>query len=339
MRKLIQRMEMNIMKIAVDEVKSDLYNSIYRSNNDISALVETLRQDPNNSSCMIIVDDDNNIICGVDVWRAYKQLDNEGIQGFSKIKAAKQSYKNDENIVAMIENHDHSHSSNEELCRATYAYYESYRRCYEKGHEFYLTGKQLYKILPSIFEIKQVSDRTKNLSWSCYEDYISVGRKIHELEEQNDYDNLECLMILLENNSPLSMRHDGLLSQISEWTDEIRAEIRKTGRESGVSKGIIKRIAKKKSAQISNSSVETSNTDEPINVVADLWDEERDRSMNSFDLLDSAYNTIESCWNGVKSIIEYESETEMTTEARERGYEVLSLLEEMTKYVTERFSL
>ena len=328
------------MKIAVDEVKSDLYESIYGNNSDISSLVESLKQDHNNLSCEIIIDDNNNIICGVDIWRACKQLNNEGFAGFSKIKAARQSFDSyDTTILTMIEKHDHSNSSNEELCRATFAYYESYRKCYEKGHEKYLTGKQLYKIMPKIFEIKQTSDSKKMLGGSCYEDYIRVGRIIHELEEQGNYENLECLLIQLDNISPLTMRHDGLISNINEWTDEFRAKIRKAGRENGTSKNVVSRIAKKKAAQrVANSGKEIG-AKEPVDVVADLWDEERDRSMDSLDLLLNAYSMIESCYNSVKSMIEYEPETEITQEAREQGHQVLSLLDEMTKYVTERFSL
>ena len=72
-----------------------------------------------------------------------------------------------------------------------------------------MTGKQLYKVMPNIFEIKQTSDFKKLLGGSCYEDYIRVGRIIHELEEQGNYENLECLLIQLDNISPLTMRHDG----------------------------------------------------------------------------------------------------------------------------------
>lgn len=333
----LMRKERFIMQMQVKDLKPyEAYNRIYSSQNDVSELAELIRNNTD-SYIPIVIDEDRNIIVGIDTWRALKQISPDGT---ISVRVCEQSFSSeDEKVLTMIQNYNHKGASTEELCRATYAYYESYRKCYSKGHELYLTSKQLYAILPKIFKIKKTSDPTKALSGKCYEDYISVGRKIHELEEQNEYDNLECLLIQLENISPLTMRHDGLLSQIYEWTDEIRAEIRKLGREKGISVNVISRIVKEKKIQKTDSSDKTTVTNEPIDVVADLWDEERDRSMNSYDLLNNTYETIASCYNSVRSMIEYESETEVTPKAREKGYEVLCLLGEITEYITKRFCL
>ena len=292
------------MKIAVDSIKSDLYDSIYKDSLDISNAVESIRaNDGNVSPLTIVVDNNNNLISGVDIWKAYKQLSDEGFPGVSEIKVTKKKFNNDdEATMAIIKSHDHTNSSTEDLCRATYAYYESYRKCYTKGHELYLTSKELFKILPKLFGIKRADDPKKSLSGKSYEDYISVGRKIHELEMQNDYDNLECLLIQLNNVAPSTIRKD-VLSQISEWTDEIRAEIRRIGREKGVSKNVVGRIAKKKAMQQPNTSNETTDINKPIDVVADLWDEERDRTMSSYVLLNSAYESISNCFRSVKYVI------------------------------------
>ena len=319
------------MKIAVDSIKSDLYDSIYKDSLDISNAVESIRaNDGNVSPLTIVVYNNNNLISGVDICKAYKQLSDEGFPGVSEIKVTKKKFNNDdEATMAIIKSHDHTNSSTEDLCRATYAYYESYRKCYTKGHELYLTSKELFKILPKLFGIKRSDDPKKSLSGKSYEDYISVGRKIHELEMQNDYDNLECLLIQLSNVAPSTIRKD-VLSQISEWTDEIRAEIRKN---SSDSKKYFRRYHANKStnAEVTHKGV----TKEEA--MANLYDDSK-KVIADDTMIKMVYMDVCSLYETLQMRIDKDY-TNISDNGIQLGYEALDTLSQIDKFIRSQFGL
>ena len=324
----LMRKERFIMQMQAKDLKPyEAYNRIYSSQNDVSELSELIRNNTD-SYIPIVIDEDRNIIVGIDTWRALKQISPDGT---ISVRVCEQSFSSeDEKVLTMIQNYNHKGASNEELCRATYAYYESYRRCYSKGHELYLTSKQLYAILPKIFKIKKTSDPTKALSGKCYEDYISVGRKIHELEEQNEYDNLECLLIQLENISPLTMRHDGLLSQIYEWTDEIRAEIRKNASNK---EKYYKKFHKNVSSKSDNIHKDVTKEE----AMANLYDD-NEKVIDDDTMIKMVYMDIYSLYESLKMRIGKDYNN-ISNNGRQLGYEALDTLSQIDKFIRSQFGL
>jgi hypothetical protein len=214
-------------------------------------------------------------------------------------------------------------------------YYESYRKAYPKGHDMYLTGKQLLPYLPNIFAIKKEESKGL-LSGKCYEDYIMTGRKIWELEEQGRIEDLECLYVLLNNVSVSTIRHNGFLTQIDTWTDEIRDDIRKSYASKGEFYRRIHRINQKCTNVANNSPQETKSIQDYID---DLHDEERDRSLNDVDLAHVVIDNIRSAFISVKNTVEEEQKPRITIQSKQIACQAIDELKQIMEYITSYFEL
>lgn len=337
MCKMMDRMELVSLKVSIDDLQiHETYNRIYNTDTDISNIIEVLKENKKDYNA-IIVDTNNNVLFGIDTWRAFKQLNKDGEKGFKKIKVNVVECSNkDEVILEMIKRHDYTNCSKDEICKAVYMYYESYRKAYPKGHDMYLTGKQLLPYLPNIFSIKK-DDSNNLLSAKSYEEYILVGRKMWELEEQGKIDDLECLYILLNNISVSTIRHNGFVNQIDSWTDEDRAEIRKNFSCKGE---FYRRIHRINSKHKSNEEI---TVDEPKSIkelIADLHDEERDRSLNDIDLAYVSFDNVRSAINSIKNTIEEEGDKpKITIESKQIACQIIDELKIFADYITDYFEL
>lgn len=326
---------MRVMKLPIDEIQiPNIYERIYNER-DISELINALTEDKNDYT-PIVIDTNNNVIAGVDTVRAFAQLHDNGVKGFEKIKATKHDCSNDDEIIVeIIKNYNYRDCSKDEICKAVYMYYESYRKAYPKGHDMYLTGKQLLPYLPSIFAIKKEESKGL-LSGKCYEDYIMTGRKIWELEEQGRIEDLECLYVLLNNVSVSTVRHNGFLNQIDTWTDEIRDDIRKSYASKGEFYRRIHRINQKCTNIANNSPQETKSIQDYID---DLHDEERDRSLNDVDLAHVVIDNIRSAFISVKNTVEEEQKPRITIQSKQIACQVIDELKQIMEYITSYFEL
>ena len=325
------------MKLPIDEIQiPDIYERIY-DERDISELINALTEDKNDYT-PIVVDTNNNVIAGIDTVRAFAQLHNDGAKGFGKIKATKCNCSNDDEvIVEIIKHYDHRDCSKEELCKAVYVYYESYRKAYPKGHDMYLTGKQLLPYLPNIFSIKK-DDSNSLLCAKCYEDYILVGRKMWELEEQGRIDDLECLYILLNNISVSTIRRNGFVNQIDLWSDKEREEIRKQYSCKGEFYRRIHRISQR-CTTISENDSSTQEAKTLQDYIDDLHDEERDRSLNDIDLARLSIDNIRSAILSVSNTIEEESKPKITIQSKQIACQLLDEIKQFANYINDYFEL
>ena len=327
---------MNIMKLPIDEIQiPDIYERIYNKR-DISELINALTEDKNDYT-PIVVDTNNNVIAGIDTVRAFAQLHNNGVKGFEKIKATKHYCSNDDEIIVeIIKNYDHRDCSKEELCKAVYMYYESYRKAYPQGNDKYLTAKRLLPCMPEIFHIKK-EDGKGEISSAVYEHWIAVGRKMWLLEEQERIEDLECLYILINNISVGTIKKSGTLAKIDSWTDEDRAEIRKNFSCKGEFYRRLHRINSKHKAN------EETIVDEPKSIkelIADLHDEERDRSLNDVDLAYVSFDNVRSAINSIKNTIEEEGDKpKITIESKQIACQIIDELRQFADYITNYFEL
>ena len=334
---MMDRMELVSLKVSIDDLQiHESYNRIYNTDTDISNIVEVLKENKKDYNA-IIVDTNNNILFGIDTWRAFKQLNKDGEKGFKKIKVnVVQCSNEDEVILEMITRHDYTNCSKEELCRAVYVYYESYRKAYPQGNDKYLTAKQLLPCMPEIFHIKK-EDGKGEISSAVYEHWIAVGRKMWLLEEQERIEDLECLYILINNISVGTIKKSGTLAKIDSWTDEDRAEIRKNFSCKGEFYRRLHRINSKHKAN------EETIVDEPKSIkelIADLHDEERDRSLNDVDLAYVSFDNVRSAINSIKNTIEEEGDKpKITIESKQIACQIIDELRQFADYITNYFEL
>lgn len=324
------------MKLSIDEIQiPNVYERIYNER-DISNIVNNLVDDKNDY-LPIIVDNNNNVIVGVDTVRAFKQLRSDGVKGFKKIKAVRREYSSDDEAIAeMIKNYNHKDCSKDELCKAIYVYYESYRKAYPQGSDKYLTSKELLPFLPEIFGVKKEKEKGL-LSGKCYDDYVMVGKKMWELEEQNHVENLECLYILVNEFSISTIRHNGILNQIDLWTDKEREEIRKEYSCKGEFYRRIHRISQRYTE--TNDDNVTQNSKTLREYIEDLHDEERDRSLNDVDLARIAIENVRSAFVSVNNTIREESKPKITIVSKQIACQLLDELKIFADYITDYFEL
>ena len=319
------------MQMQVDSLKPlEIYSKIYNLQSDISEVVERLQNNPNDYAPPV-VDENCNIVVGIDVWRAFTQI------GIDTIRVSKQPFKSEnEKILTMIVGCDHTNRSKEEYCRAVSVYCKVYSELFPQGSEGYKPIKKLYGDLPSIFKIQSCDPgKTKSLSACGYSDYQYVGNKIFELEEQGRIDDLACLLIELEQFAPSYLRDNKILSQVDSWTDEDREQIRKMGRESGVSMRRFYDLNRK----IQDKPKSKEPTQSLTSLIADLHDENVDRSMDSLSVAGTVYSNFATTFRNMRNMIESENNQTISIEAKQKCYELFDLFEDIKKYISNQFKL
>lgn len=321
------------MQTQVDNLKPlEVYNKVYSLQSDISEIVERLQNNPNDYAPPM-VDENNNIVVGVDTWRAFAQL------GIDSIRVSKQSFKSEnEKILTMIVGCDNTNRSKEEYCRAVSMYCKTYSELFPQGSEGYKPIKKLYGDLPSIFKIQSRDPgKSKSLSACGYSDYQYVGNKIFELEEQNRIDDLACLLIELEQFAPSYLRNNKILSQVDSWTDEDREQIRQMGRENGVSMRRFYDLNRK--IQDKPKSKQKEPVQNLTSLIADLHDENVDRSMDSLSVAGTVYSNFATTFRNMRNMVESESNQTISVEAKQKCYELFDLFEDIKKYISNQFKL
>jgi hypothetical protein len=300
---------------------------------DISEVVERL-QNNSNDYAPPVVDENCNIVVGVDVWRAFTQI------GIETIRVSRQPFRSEnEKILTMIVGCDHVNRSKEEYCRAVSMYCKTYSELFPQGSEGYKPLKKLYGNLPSIFKIKSCdpANKTRLLGAGSYADYYYTGNKLFELEEQERIDDLACLMIELERFSPTYLRDNKVLLQVDSWTDEDREQIRQMGRKSGVSMRRFYDLNRK--IQDKPKSKHKEPTQSLTSLIADLHDENVDRSMDSLSVAGTVYSNFATTFRNMRNMIESESNQIISVEAKQKCYELFDLFEDIKKYISNQFKL
>ena len=321
------------MQVRVDSLKPlEIYSKIYNLQSDISEVVERLQNNPNDYAPPV-VDENCNVIVGIDVWRAFTQI------GIDTIRVSKQPFKSEnEKILTMIVGCDHTNRSKEEYCRAVSMYCKTYSELFPQGSEGYKPIKKLYGDLPSIFKIQSRDPgKSKSLSACGYSDYQYVGNKIFELEEQSRIDDLACLLIELEQFAPSYLRDNKILSQVDSWTDEDREQIRQMGRESGVSMRRFYDLNRK--IQDKPKSKQKEPVQNLTSLIADLHDEEQDRSMDSLDVANMVYNNFATTFRNMRNMVDNENKGGISYEAKQKCYELFDLFEDIKQYISNQFRL
>ena len=323
------------MQMRVDTLKPfEIYGKIYDLQSDISELVEHLRDNPNDYA-PLIVDENYNIVVGVDIWRAFNQLVSEGKE--CAVRVSKQPFNSEnEKILTMIRGCDNSNRTKEEYCRAVSLYCKIYSELFPQGSEGYKPIKKLYGDLPSIFKIQSCDPgKLKVLSACGYADYQYVGNKIFELEEQGRIDDLACLLIELEQFAPSYLRDNKILSQVDSWTDEDREQIRKCGRDSGISMRRLYDLNRK----VGDKPKPKEPTQSLTSLIADLHDEEQDRSMNSLDVASMVYNNFATTYRNMRNMVDNEHKGGASYEAKQKCYELFDLFDDIKQYISNQFRL
>ena len=320
------------MQMQVDSLKPlEIYGKIYNLQSDISEVVERLQNNPNDYAPPV-VDENCNIVVGVDVWRTFAQL------GIDTIRVSRQPFKSEnEKILTMIVGCDYTNRSKEEYCRAVSMYCKAYSELFPQGSEGYKPLKKLYGDLPSIFKIKSCdpASKTRLLGAGSYADYYYTGNKLFELEEQDRIDDLACLLIELERFSPTYLRDNKVLLQVDSWTDEDREQIRQMGRESGVSMRRFYDLNRK----IQDKPKQKESTQSLTSLIADLHDEEQDRSMDSLDVANMVYSNFATTFRNMRNMVDNENKGGISYEAKQKCYELFDLFEEIKQYISNQFRL
>ena len=319
------------MQTQVDNLKPlEVYNKVYSLQGDISEIVERLQNNPNDYAPPV-VDENNNIVVGIDTWRAFAQL------GIDNIKVSKQPFKSEnEKILTMIVGCDHTNRSKEEYCRAVSMYCKAYSELFPQGSEGYKPIKKLYGDLPSIFKIQSCDPgKTKSLSACGYSDYQYVGNKIFELEEQNRIDDLTCLLIELEQFAPSYLRDNKILSQVDSWTDEDREQIRQMGRESGVSMRRFYDLNRKIQDKPKQKETVGSSRKE---VLDNLYNDDPNRKSSADSKAATVYGTLYQAYDTLQLLIT-ENYKDITDEGENNCRLSLAILAELEQLIISRFGL
>lgn len=320
------------MQTQVDSLKPlEVYNKVYSLQSDISEIVKRLQNNPNDYAPPV-VDENNNIVVGVDTWRAFAQL------GIDSIRVSKQPFKSEnEKILTMIVGCDNTNRAKEECCRAVFMYCKAYSELFPQGTEGYKPLKKLFEDLPSIFKIKSCdsTQKTRLLKARGYADYYYTGSKLFELEEQDKIDDLACLLIELDRFSPTYLRDNKVLSQVDSWTDENREQIRQMGRESGVSMRRFYDLNRK----IQDKPKQKEPAQSLTSLIADLHDENVDRSMDSLSVASTVYSNFATTFRNMRNMIESENNQTIGIEAKQKCYELFDLFEDIKKYISNQFRL
>jgi HPt (histidine-containing phosphotransfer) domain-containing protein len=155
------------------------------------------------------------------------------------------------------------------------------------------------------------------------------------LEEQGRIDDLACLLIELEQFAPSYLRDNKILSQVDSWTDEDREQIHQIGRESGVSMRRFYDLNRK----IQDKPKQKESTQSLTSLIADLHDENVDRSMDSLSVAGTVYSNFATTFRNMRNMVESESNQTISVEAKQKCYELFDLFEDIKKYISNQFRL